>query len=63
MPKEWHSLLQKAEHFRSFWGAWRTIGGYEAIHMIRKRQACQSAPGGMAVLLHRFIVSLFAATN
>jgi hypothetical protein len=39
------------------------IAGYEAIHMIRKGQARQSAPGGMAVLLHRFIVGLFAAAN
>ena len=28
-----------SQHFRSFWGAWRTIAGYEAIHMIRKGQA------------------------
>jgi hypothetical protein len=34
-----------AERFRSFWGAWRTIAGYEAIHMIRKGQACWSAVG------------------
>jgi hypothetical protein len=55
--------VRASQHFRSFWGAWRTIAGYEAIHMIRKGQARQSAPGGMAVLLHRFIVGLFAATN
>jgi transposase, IS6 family len=55
--------VRASQHFRSFWGAWRTIAGYEAIHMIRKRQACQSASGGMAVLLHGFILSLFAATN
>src|ERR1700756_4724588 len=51
--------VNASQHFRSFWGAWRTIAGYEAVHMIRKSQACQSAPGGMAVLLHRFIVSMF----
>src|ERR1700746_1970624 len=44
--------VRASQHFRSFWGAWRTIAGYEAIHMIRKGQARQSAPGGMAVLLH-----------
>jgi transposase, IS6 family len=55
--------VRASQHFRSFWGAWRTIAGNEAIHMIRKGQARQSAPGGMAVLLHRFIVGLFAATN
>ena len=25
-----------SQYFRSFWAAWRTIAGYEAIHMIRK---------------------------
>ena len=34
-----------SQHFRSFWGAWHTIAGYEAIHMIRKGQACWSAAG------------------
>jgi hypothetical protein len=29
--------IHASQHFRSFWGAWRTIAGYEAIHMIRKR--------------------------
>ena len=50
-------------HFRSFWGAWRTIAGYEAIHMIRKGQAYGSAAGAKIGLLHRFILGLFAATN
>jgi hypothetical protein len=44
--------------FRSFWGAWRTIAGHEAIHMIRKGQACCSVG-----LLNHFILGLFAATN
>src|ERR1700757_3348568 len=52
-----------SQHFRSFWGAWRTIAGYEAIHMIRKGQACWSATGAKVCLLHRFILGLFAATN
>src|SRR6476660_339401 len=26
--------IRASQHFRSFWGAWRTIAGYEAIHMI-----------------------------
>jgi hypothetical protein len=47
-----------SQHFRSFWGAWCTIAGYEAIHMIRKGQARQSAPDGIAVLLHRFILGV-----
>jgi transposase, IS6 family len=24
--------VNASQHFRSFWGAWRTIAGYEAIH-------------------------------
>src|ERR1700745_1323923 len=50
--------INASQHFRSFWGAWRTIAGYEAIHMIRKSQAC-----GSVGLLHHFILGLFAATN
>jgi IS6 family transposase len=55
--------INASQHFRSFWAAWRTIAGYEAIHMIRKGQACRSAAGAKFGLLHRFIVDLFAATN
>ena len=55
--------VRASQHFRSFWGAWRTIAGYEAIHMIRKGQACWSATGAKVCLLHRFILGLFAATN
>ena len=50
--------VRASQHFRSFWGAWRTIAGYEAIHMIRKGQACCSVG-----LLHHFILGLFAATK
>jgi hypothetical protein len=39
--------------------AWRTIAGYEAIHMIRKGQSCWSAAGVKVCLLHRFIVGMF----
>jgi transposase, IS6 family len=49
------------QHFRSFWGAWRTIAGYEAIHMICKGQASGSVPAARAGLLHRFILGLFSA--
>jgi transposase, IS6 family len=55
--------VRASQHFRSFWGAWRTIAGYEAIHMIRKGQACWSAVGAKVGLLHRFILDLFAATS
>jgi transposase, IS6 family len=51
-----------SQHFRSFWGAWRTIAGYEAMHMIRKGQACRSAAGAKVGSLQRFILGLFAAT-
>ena len=53
--------VRASQHFRSFWGAWRTIAGYEAIHMIRKGQACGSAPAARGDLLHRFILGLFSA--
>ena len=33
--------------------------GYEAIHMIRKGQACGSAAGAKVGLLYRFIVGMF----
>ena len=55
--------VRASQHFRSFWGAWRTTAGYEAIHMIRKGQAYGSAAGTKVRLLHRFILGLFAATN
>ena len=49
--------INASQHFCSFWCAWRTIAGYEAIHMIRKGQACESAPGGRVVLF----LGLFSA--
>jgi hypothetical protein len=52
--------VRASQHFRSFWGAWRTIAGYEAIHMMRKGQACESAPGGRAILPHRFTAACSA---
>jgi len=55
--------VRASQHFRSFWGAWHTIAGYEAIHIIRKGQAWGSAAGAKVGLLHRFILGLFAATS
>ena len=56
--------VRASQHFRSFWGAWRTIAGYEAMHMIRKGQACWSAADAkVGLLLHRFILGLFAVTS
>jgi transposase, IS6 family len=54
--------VRASQHFRSFWAAWRTIAGYEAMHMIRKGQACWGAAGAKVCLLHPFILDLFAAT-
>jgi transposase-like protein len=48
--------VRTSQHFRSFWASWRTIARYEAIHMIRKGQACWSAADTKVCLLHRFIV-------
>jgi transposase-like protein len=55
--------IRASQHFRSFWGAWRTIAGYEAIHMIRKGQAYGSAAAARGGLLHCFILGLFVATS
>ena len=51
--------IRASQHFRSFWGAWRTIAGYEAIHMIRKGQALRKRAGGegrSTPLLHSWFV-------
>ena len=53
--------VRASQHFRSFWAAWRTIAGYEAIHMIRKGQAGGSVSAARGGLLHRFILDLFSA--
>ena len=55
--------VNASQHFRSFCAARRTLAGYEAIHMIRKGQACWSAAGTKDGPLHRFILGLFAATS
>ena len=51
--------VNASQGFRSFWAAWRTLAGYEVIHMIRKGQACGSTPATGVGLLHRFIVGMF----
>ena len=53
--------VNASQHFRSFWVAWRTIAGCEAIHMMREGQACCSVAGAKVGLLHRFILGLFSA--
>src|SRR5690349_5038064 len=51
--------VKASQHFRSFWAAWRTLAGYEAVHMIRKGQAFGSSSDGSAVPLQAFIASMF----
>jgi transposase-like protein len=51
--------VKASQHFRSFWGAWRTLAGYEAIRMLRKGQAFGRSAGGDAVPLHAFILGMF----
>jgi hypothetical protein len=41
--------VRASQHFRSFWGAWRTIAGYEAIHMIRKAKRTGARQGRRSV--------------
>jgi transposase-like protein len=36
--------VRASQHFRSFWGARRTIAGYEAINMIRNRWVAGQLP-------------------
>src|SRR5260370_37122301 len=55
--------IRNANTRGAYFRAWRTIAGYEAMHMIPKGQACWSAAGAKGGLLHRVLVSLFAATN
>ena len=55
--------IRASQNFRSFWGTWRTIAGYEAIRMIRKGQAYGSAPAARGGLLHCFILGLFSAVT
>jgi transposase-like protein len=51
--------VKASQHFRSFWGAWRTLAGYEAMNMLRKGQASGRSSDGGAVPLHAFILSMF----
>jgi transposase, IS6 family len=42
--------VKASQHFRSFWGAWRTRAGYEAIHLIRKGQVLGAETGATVAL-------------
>jgi len=48
--------VRASQQFRSFWGAWHTIAGYEAIHIIRKGQAWGSAAGAKVGLLQALLL-------
>ena len=51
--------VKASQHFRSFWGAWRTLAGYEAVHMLRKGQAFGCSPASGVAPLHAFVMSMF----
>jgi transposase-like protein len=53
--------VRASQGFRSFWGAYRTIQGYEAVHAIRKGQARWVGAGQIVRQLH-FIAKLFQIT-
>jgi transposase-like protein len=50
--------VRASQGFRSFWGAYRAIQGYEAVHPIRKGQASWVGVGQIVRQLH-FIAGLF----
>jgi IS6 family transposase len=50
--------VRASQGFRSFWGAYRTIQGYEAVHAIRKEQA-RWVGAGQIVRQPHFLASLF----
>jgi transposase-like protein len=51
--------VRASQGFRSFDGAWRTIQGIEAVHMIRKGQV-RWLPKGAIVEQLQFVAALFA---
>ena len=51
--------VKASQHFRSFWGAWRTLAGYGAVAMLRKGQAAGFSAEVKARPLHAFIASMF----
>jgi IS6 family transposase len=54
--------VKASQGFRSFWGAWRTIAGYEAVNMIRKGQAKRVGKGEVERQLC-LIAALFSLTR
>jgi transposase-like protein len=51
--------VKASQHFRSFWGAWRTLAGYEAVHMLHKGQMSGFSSDVKARPMHAFIASMF----
>jgi IS6 family transposase len=54
--------VKVSQGFRSFWGAWRTIAGYEAVNMIRKGQARRVGKGEIVRQLC-LIAAMFSLTE
>jgi IS6 family transposase len=54
--------VKASQGFRSFWGAWRTIAGYEAVNMIRKGQARRVGKGEVERQLC-LIAAMFSLTR
>jgi hypothetical protein len=54
--------VRASQGFRSFWGAYRTIEGYEAVHAIRKGQAKWVGVGQIVRQL-QFIAGLICIVN
>jgi transposase-like protein len=54
--------VKASQGFRSFWGAWRTIAGYEAVNMMRKGQAKRVGKGELERQLC-LIAALFSLTR
>ena len=50
--------VKASQHFRCFWAAWRTLAGYEAIHLLRKGQAFGCCPEGGIAPLQAFILGM-----
>jgi transposase, IS6 family len=54
--------VKASQGFRSFWGAWRTIAGYEAVNMIRKGQVRRVGKGEVGRQLC-LIAAMFSLTR
>ena len=55
--------VNASQGFRSFVGAWRTIQGYEVLHMIRKGQVRGGLPKGDVLGQIQFIRETLGLKN